>query len=49
MLEALLLLSAVYCIFATALRAEAPMGPVLTHIDEAAAYMVCARLVSWIS
>jgi hypothetical protein len=49
MLEALLLLTAVYCIFAAALRAQAPLGPVLTHIDEVAAHMVCARLASWVS
>jgi hypothetical protein len=48
-LERLLILSVFYCIFTAAIRHEAPFGPVLTHLDEAAAYVVTARLVSWIS
>jgi hypothetical protein len=48
-LEAMLVLAALYCIFAAAIRREAPFGPVLTHFDEAAAYAVVARLVSWAS
>ena len=48
-LESMLVLAALYCIFAGAIRREAPFGPVLTHFDEAAAYAVVARLVSWAS
>jgi hypothetical protein len=46
-LESLLALAALYCVFASAIRREAPFGPVLTHVDEAAAYAVIARLASW--
>ena len=31
------------------IRREAPFGPILTHFDEAAAYVLTARLVAWIS
>ena len=47
--ESLLVLAVFYCIFAAAVRREAVFGPVLTHLDEAAAYAVVARLVSFIS
>jgi len=43
-LEGLLALAAVYCIVIAAVRREAPLGPVLTHFDEAAAYAVIGRL-----
>jgi hypothetical protein len=48
-LESMLVLAALYCVFAGAIRREAPFGPVLTHFDEAAAYTVVARLISWAS
>jgi hypothetical protein len=48
-LESLLLLAALYCIFAAAVRREEPFAPVLTHFDEAAAYIVIARLAAWTS
>jgi hypothetical protein len=46
-LASLLVLSAFYCVFSTAMRREAPFGRVLTHVDEAAAYAMLALLVSW--
>jgi hypothetical protein len=48
-LEALLVMAALYCAIAATIRREAPLGPVLTHLDEAAAYALLARLVAWIS
>ena len=45
--ESLLVLAVFYCIFAAAVRQEAPFGPVLTHLDEAAAYAVIAWLASF--
>jgi|ERR1700704_3934847 hypothetical protein len=48
-LASMLVLAALYCIFAAAIRREAPFGPVLTHFDEAAAYAVVARLIAWAS
>jgi hypothetical protein len=45
----LLVLSALYCVFTAAFRREMPFGPVLTHLDEAAAYAALAILASWIS
>jgi hypothetical protein len=47
--ESLLVLAVFYCIFAAAVRREAAFGPVLTHLDEAAAYAVIARLASFLS
>jgi hypothetical protein len=48
-IESLLVLAVFYCIFAAAIRREAPLGPALTHLDEAAAYAVVAWLASFIS
>jgi hypothetical protein len=48
-LASLLVLSALYCFFAAAIRREAPFGPALTHFDEAAAYAALACLSSWAS
>jgi hypothetical protein len=48
-IESLVVLAVFYCIFAAAIRREAPFGPVLTHLDEAAAYAVIARLASFVS
>jgi hypothetical protein len=45
-LESLLALAALYCVFAAAIRREAPFGPILTHFDEAAAYALIARLAA---
>lgn len=45
-LESLLLLAALYCVFAAAFRREQPFGPVLSHFDEAAAYVVIAHLAA---
>jgi hypothetical protein len=42
----LLAMAVIYCAFAGALRREAPLGPVLTHWDEAAGYAIVARLAS---
>jgi hypothetical protein len=47
--ESLLVLAVFYCIFAAAVRREAAFGPVLTRLDEAAAYAVIARLASFLS
>jgi hypothetical protein len=47
--EALLVMAALYCIFAAAIRREAPFGPVLTHFDEAAAYAMVGRLAAFVS
>jgi hypothetical protein len=43
--EQLLILAACYCVFVGGIRREAPLSPVLTHYDEAAAYAVAAGLV----
>lgn len=48
-LEGLAALAVFYCVFAAAMRREAPFGPALTHFDEAAAYAVTARLAAWLS
>jgi hypothetical protein len=48
-LEGLLAFAVFYCIFSAAIRREKPFGPVLTHFDEAAAYVVIARLAAWTS
>ena len=48
-LESLLVLAVFYCIFAAAIRREATFGPVLTHLDGAAAYAVIAWLASFMS
>jgi hypothetical protein len=48
-IESLLVLAVFYCIFAAVIRREAPFGPALTHLDEAAAYAVVAWLVSFMS
>jgi len=45
----LLVLAVFYCVLAAAIRRETPFGPALTHFDEAAAYLVIARLAAWIS
>lgn len=47
-LESLLILGALYCIFVAAVRREYLFGPLLTHFDEAAAYVVIAGLAAWI-
>lgn len=47
--ETLLVMAALYCIFAAAIRREAPFGPVLTHFDEAAAYLMVGRLASFVA
>ena len=44
--EALLTMAAIYCSAIATLRRDAPFGPVLTHFDEAAAYALCALVVS---
>jgi hypothetical protein len=43
--NALLALSAVFCIVAGAMRREAIFGPTLTHWDEAAVYAVADHVV----
>jgi hypothetical protein len=45
-LESLLAMAAIYCTGVAPLRREAPLGPVLTHYDEAAAYALCALVAS---
>ena len=45
-LASLLALSAIFCMVAGAMRREAIFGPVLTHWDEAVAYIVLGRVVS---
>jgi hypothetical protein len=42
----LLMLSAIFCAVTGVMRGEAIFDPVLTHLDEAAAYAVIGRLVS---
>lgn len=44
--EALLTMAAIYCCAMATLRRDAPFGPVLTNFDEAAAYALCALVVS---
>jgi hypothetical protein len=44
--ETLLAMAAIYCAGVGPFRREAPLGPVLTHYDEAAAYALCALIVS---
>jgi hypothetical protein len=48
-LESLMVLSVCYCLVIGGLRRESPLGPVLTHYDEAAAYIVTAGLASMIA
>ena len=48
-IEPLLTLATCYCIFIGGIRREAPLGHVLTHYDEAAAYALGAGLASWIA
>ncbi|MGA8004278.1 MAG: hypothetical protein WCA05_21740 [Pseudolabrys sp.] len=46
-LESMLILAVLYCVFIAAIRRENPFGPLLTHFDEAAAYVVVAQLLVW--
>jgi hypothetical protein len=46
---AILVLSAIFCAAVGVMRREAVFGPVLTHWDEAAAFVVIGRLVSAVS
>jgi hypothetical protein len=48
-LSNLFVLTALYCVVAAIMRREEPLGPTLTHLDEAAAYAAGAVLASWIS
>ena len=48
-IEQLLFLAVCYCIAIGGFRREAPLGPVLTHYDEAAAYGMAASLAAWVS
>ncbi len=45
----LLVLTGLYCVVAAIIKREEPLGPVLTHLDEAAAYAMGAGMVAWIS
>lgn len=45
-IEHLLILAACYCVFIGGIRREAPLGPVLTHYDEAATYGMAAILAA---
>jgi hypothetical protein len=45
-LESMLMLAVLYCILMAAVRREHPFGPVLTHFDEAAAYVMAACFVA---
>jgi hypothetical protein len=47
-LESLMALAACYCIVIGGFRREFPLGPVLTHYDEAAAYALTAGL-AWLA
>ena len=47
--ESLLILAVLYCVFAAAVRREAPFGPILTHFDEAAACAAIGGLTSALS
>jgi len=42
--QSLFLLAVIYCIVVGALQREAPLGPALTHFDEAAAYGLSTSL-----
>ena len=46
-LESMLMLAVLYCIVAAAVRREHPFGPLLSHFDEAAAYVVVGCVVAW--
>lgn len=49
-LESLLFLAVCYCLVIGAIRREAPLGPILTHYDEAAAYaVISAGLAAWVA
>jgi hypothetical protein len=43
------MLGILYCLIAAPIRREEPLGPDLTHFDEAAAYGVIACLAAWVS
>ena len=45
-LEGMLMLAVLYCIAAAVVRREHAFGPLLSHFDEAAAYVVVACLVA---
>ena len=45
----MLMLAMLYCIFVAAVRREHLFGPSLTHLDEAVAYAMVARLAAWVS
>jgi hypothetical protein len=45
-IEQLLILAVCYCVAIGGFRREAPLGPVLTHYDEAAAYGMAAILAA---
>jgi len=45
----LFVLTGLYCVVAAIIRREEPLGPALTHIDEAAAYAIGAGMVAWAS
>jgi hypothetical protein len=44
--EAMAVLAACYCAIVAAFRREQPLGPVLTHVDEGMAYLLCACIAS---
>ena len=48
-IEQLLVLAVCYCVIIGGIRREAPLGPVLSHYDEAAAYAIAAGLARWAS
>jgi hypothetical protein len=48
-LSAWLILAALYCVVAAALRREPPWGRELTHFDEAAAYAAIGAFAAWAS
>jgi hypothetical protein len=45
-LATLLVLSEIFCVVMAAFRREAPLGPVLTHWDEAAGYALAYGVVT---
>jgi len=45
-IEQLFILATCYCVFIGGIRRETPLGPVLTHYDEAAAYGMAASLAA---
>lgn len=47
-LDSLMSLAACYCIVVGGFRREMPLGPTLTHYDEAAAYALTAGL-AWLA